>query len=319
MRYRLIFIGTGEFAVPILDKLAESEFKPKAVITEPDKPVGRKKALTPLPIKRIAQRHDIKIFQPEKIKSDEAVRWVKEIFPDLIVVADYGQVIPKKILDIPKFGSLNVHPSLLPKYRGPSPIQCTILKGDIETGVTIILMDEKMDHGPIVSQISNVKCQNLFYSELLKILADAGAKLLLETLPKWLNNKIKPMPQNESEATYTKILVREEGKINWQKSAKEIERQIRAFEKWPQNWCEWQTKNKKLRIKILKAKILHPTIGCAENQTPGFVFLTEQKEMAVNCNPGSLIIEELQLEGRKKTLGKEFLRGYPKIINSILF
>lgn len=319
MNYRIIFFGSGDFAIPILGKLIESKYKPIAVITQPDMPAGRKKNFTPPPIKSFVLKCDIKIYQPEKIKNKEIEKIIQNILPDLIIVADYGKVIPKNILDIPKFGALNIHPSLLPKYRGPSPIQYTILNNDRETGVTIILMDEKVDHGPIIKNAKfKIKNAKLTYSELLQNLANLGGNLLLETLPKWLSGEIKPMTQDEAQATYTKILTRQDGKINWQKSAESIERQIRAFEKWPQSWCEWPTNDKNLRLKILKAKILHPTVGYEKNNKPGFVFLTAQKEMAANCNPGSLVIEELQLEGRNKMSNQEFLRGYPKIVGSIL-
>ncbi len=319
MEYKLIFFGGGEFAAIILEKLAKSEFKPMALITQPDKPIGRRQMLSPSPAKKAAKKYDIIVYEPKSLKTNEGKRLIQSLAPNLIVATDYGKIIPKNILDIPKFGALNVHPSLLPKYRGPSPIQHTILSGDTETGVTIILMDEKMDHGPIVA-ISDFRFQisDLNYSELLKKLADTGGDLLLKTLPRWLAGEIKTTPQDETQATYTKILTRGDGKINWTKSAEEIERQIRAFEKWPTSWCEWKKNDQKLRLKILKAKILHPTVGCAENQAPGFIFSTTQNGLAINCNPGSLIIEEIQLEGRNKTTGKEFLRGYPWIIGKTL-
>jgi methionyl-tRNA formyltransferase len=163
-----------------------------------------------------------------------------------------------------------------------------------------------------------VKSENLTFDELFSRLAELSGELLLKTLPKWLNGEIKPMPQDELQTTYTKILTREDGKIDWLKSAEKIERQIRAFKKWPGTWCEWDENGNKMRLKILKSKVLSPATGRAKNKTPGLVFLTEQKELAVNCNPGSLILEELQLEGKNKISGKEFLRGHPKIIGSIL-
>jgi methionyl-tRNA formyltransferase len=319
MDHKIIYFGSGEFAAIILKKLAESEFRPLAVITQPDKPTGRRQTLSPSPVKIVAQKLGLEIRERRGLKNPEAEKMVKLFEPDLIVVADYGKIIPKNILDIPKFGALNIHPSLLPKYRGPSPIQYTILNGDKETGVTIILMDVKIDHGPIVA-ISDFRLpiSDLTYSELLKKLADLGGSLSVETLPQWFCGEIKPVPQDESQVTYTKILTREDGKINWQKSAEEIEHQIRAFEKWPQSWSEWQSNSKKLRLKILKTKVLHPAIGCAENSTPGFVFLTEQKEMAINCNPGSLIVEKLQIEGKDKMGSREFMHGHSEIVGATL-
>lgn len=312
---RIIFMGSGEFAAGILKKLAVSDFCPTAVFTKEDKPVGRSQTLSPSPAKIIATENGLKIFEPKSLKTNEAEKLIKSLEPDLIIVADYGKIIPKNILDIPKFGALNVHPSLLPRHRGATPIQFTILLGDGQTGVTIILMDEKVDHGPIVA-ISDFKFKisDLTHSELLKKLANWGGELLLETLPKWLAGKIKPVPQNETLATYTKILTKEDGKINWQNPAEKIERQIRAFLNWPGTWTEWKFNNKKLRLKIIKAEILETN----NSKIPGQVSAIEDGEMIVATGHGSLKISELQLEGKNKTTGREFLHGYPKILDNIL-
>ena len=319
-RARVIFMGSGEFGASILKILIASDFSPTAVFTKPDKPVGRRQILSPSPAKKVAGDSGLKIFELNSLKNDEAEKLIKSLESDLIIVADYGKIIPKNILEIPKFGALNVHPSLLPRHRGATPIQYTILSGDNKTGVTIILMDERVDHGPIIG-ISNFQfpISKIGRLELSEKLAYLGGNLLLETLPKWLKGKIKPVPQDETRATFTKILTKEDGKITWQNPVEKIERQIRAFEDWPGTWSEWKSGDKKLRLKILAAEILNPKIGCAENKTPGFIFLTEQKELAVNCNPGSLVIRELQLEGKNKTTSREFLRGYPKIIGATLF
>jgi methionyl-tRNA formyltransferase len=316
MDHKLIFFGSGDFAAIILEKLAKSDYKPAAIITQPAKPVGRHQIPSPSLFKQAAEKNKIAIYELKSLKNEEAEKIIKSLEPDLIIVADYGKIIPKNILDIPKFGALNVHPSLLPKHRGATPIQYTILDGDIETGVTIILMDEQVDHGPIIaSEKLKVKGEKLTYSELLKNLADLGGDLLIKILPPWFKGEIKPVPQDEAQATYTKILIRDDGKIDWQKTAEEIERQIRAFEKWPGSWCEWKVEDKNFKIKILKIDILSE----AADKPAGMVFITEDKKMVVACGYGSLKIEELQLEGRKKITGQEFLRGYPKIIGSILF
>ncbi|MBU2634871.1 methionyl-tRNA formyltransferase, partial [Patescibacteria group bacterium] len=201
-----------------------------------------------------------------------------------VIVASYGKIIPKKILEIPKYGCLNVHPSLLPKYRGPSPIQTTILNGDKKTGVTIILMDEKIDHGPIISNSKfEIRNSKLTYGELNVKLAKLGVKLLIETIPKWIRGEIKIKPQDHSKATYTKILKREDGKIDWSKSAQEIERQVRAFNPWPGTFTFIKHKNKTLRIKVLEADI---------------------------SKDNKLIIKKLQPEGKKAMSFEEFKRGY---------
>jgi len=219
---------------------------------------------------------------------------IKILEPDLVVVASYGKIIPREILKIPQYGCLNIHGSLLPKYRGPSPIQTTILNNDKETGVTIILMDEKIDHGPIVAnyklQITNYK---ITYEELLKELATKGAKLLAKTLPKWINGEIKPEPQDESKATYTKIIKKDDGKINWSKSAAEIERQIRAFNPWPGSFTFWKKNKKIIRVKILEAEVSQPTAN---------------QPKAGKSN--QLIIKKLQPEGKKPMAFEDFKRGY---------
>ncbi|MBU1146393.1 methionyl-tRNA formyltransferase [Patescibacteria group bacterium] len=312
MDYKILFAGSGEFGATILEKLAGSKFRPLAVITQPDKPIGRKQIPSPSRAKKIALEFGLETLEPKSLKSNEAEEIIKKYEPDLIVVADYGKIIPKNILDIPKFGAINIHPSSLPRHRGATPIQHTILEGDKETGVTIILMDEQVDHGKILNQKSGIKIQNLGYIELLKNLAEVGGDLILETIPPWLAGEIKPVTQDESRATYTKILTRENGKINWQKSAEEINRQVKAFEGWPGAWCVWPEENKKL--KILSAEISKQNLY----DHAGQVSVSPDGEMLITTREGALKINELQLEGKAKITGQEFLRGYPKIVESIL-
>jgi len=283
MKVKIIFMGTSQFGAIILEGLAQSDYKPCLVITTPDKPVGRKQIMTPPPVKISAQKYNISIAQPEKIKNLESK--INNLKPDLGIVAAYGYILPQEILIIPKYGFLNVHPSLLPKYRGPSPIQTAILNGDKKTGVTIILMDEKMDHGPILAQreLEFLISKKYTYLELSQELAVKGANLLLETIPRWVSNEIKPMPQDESKATYTKILKKEDGEIDWSKPAEKIERKIRAFNPWPGTFTFLKKNDKKLRIKILEA-------GVSKNN--------------------KLIIKKLQPEGKKPMTFEEFKRGY---------
>ena len=278
---KIIFFGTPRFGATILEGLIKNNYKPVLVITAPDKPVGRKQILTSPPVKKIAEKYNITVTQPEKIK--EAAIEIKNLNPDLIICAAYGQIIPKEILEIPKHGCLNIHPSLLPKYRGASPIQTVILNGDKETGVTIILMDEKMDHGPIIDQTKYKIPDDINHKELDSALAKQGAHLLVKTLPKWINGEIEAKTQDESNATYTKVLKKEDGKIEWKKSAEEIERQIRAFCPWPGTFAFIKHKNKILRVKILEAGI------------------SKEKK---------LIIKKLQPEGKKIMTLEEFKKGY---------
>ncbi|OGZ17574.1 MAG: methionyl-tRNA formyltransferase [Candidatus Nealsonbacteria bacterium RBG_13_36_15] len=312
----IIFMGVPEFGTIILEKLIENNLKPVLVVTAPDKPVGRKQILTPPPVKVIAEKHGISVLQPEKPSTIQNL--LSAISPDLIAVAAYGKILPKEILEMPKYGCLNVHPSLLPRWRGASPIQFTILAGDQETGVTIILIDEKMDHGPILAsakyQIQNDK---ITYKELDKNLADLGAELLIKTLPKWTNREIEPIPQDELKTTFTKVLKKEDGRINWGKSAGEIERQIRAFNPWPGSYCFWPKGKNNLRLKILRA-----TIQPQKKEGPfgirGKTFLAPNNRIALQTKKDFLIIEELQLEGKKPQSTEEFLMGRSDFIGTIL-
>lgn len=319
---KIIFMGTPEFGAIVLEKLIKNRYKPILAVTEPDKPVGRKQILTPPAVKVIAQRHKIPVFQPEDIGSYKTIKTIKEIKADLIVVAAYGQIFPKEILEIPKSGCLNVHPSLLPKYRGATPVQTVILNGDEETGVTVILMDAQMDHGPILAQRKTIIAANETAKQLESRLAIMGTELLIDIIPDWIRGEIKLRRQDEKRATYTKVLKKEDGKINWKKSAQEIERKIRAFDPWPGSWTEWilsthhpKRDKKILRIKILKARILKST----EVTYPvGKTLVAPQNELCVQTGQGFLIIEKLQLEGKKETGSEEFLRGYLKFIGTIL-
>jgi len=317
---KIIFIGTGEFGAIILEKLIQTLYKPILVITQPDKPVGREQILTPPPVKLVAEKYNISVLQSEKILNLKSE--ILNLRPDLIIVAAYGQIIPKHILDIPKYGFINIHPSLLPRWRGSSPLQFTILNGDKETGVTIIKMDEKIEHGPIIANEKlKMKNEKLTYEELHNKLAELGAKLVIETIPKWLKGEIKPLPQeaqDENKATYTKILKKEDGKIDWSKSAEEIERQIRAFNPWPGSYT--RIKNQELRIKnlkILKVEIL-PT-QTKTNKQIGEIFLTDDKKLTIQTGQNYLILQKIQLEGKKPIAAEDFLLGHKDIIGTILF
>ncbi len=317
-KLKIIFFGTSEFGAIVLEKMVHAELRPVFVVTTPDKPAGRKQLPSPSPVKILAQGRKVVIFQPEEFGSDTQYT-IQNTNPDIFVVAAYGKVLPKEILDIPRFGALNVHPSLLPKYRGPSPVQNTILNGDKETGVTIILMDEKIDHGAIVTnvkyQIPNAKTT---YSELHNTLAELGADLLIQTIPQFIEGRIKPISQDDSKATYTRIFKREDGYINWGKSAEHIERQIRALNPWPGTYTKCQMSNVKCQnLKILQADILQD-----DNQKlrvkPGQVFLTQDKKLVIQTGENALFVEKLQLEGGKPMAAKDFLLGHRNFIGTIL-
>lgn len=355
---RVIFLGTPEFSVPILEALIKSDYKPSAVITAPDKPTGRGQEITPPPVKIAAQQNDISVFQPET--KQQLIDQALILKPDLIVVAAYGKILPKEVLGIPKYGAVNVHPSLLPKYRGCSPIQFPILNGDHETGVTIMLMNEKMDEGPILAQEIITIEEKETAKSLEEKLSLLGAKLLIKTLGQWLILKempdtaqklIRPQEQDHSQASYTKILTKQDGKIIWDKTAQELERQIRAFHPWPGSFAYFKRQTqpkpspfekppkveKPLILKFLKAVIL----PLQTEKELGEVFLTDDKpphqmstfensrktqgslwcggkKLAVQTGKDCLIIEELQLEGRKPINSQDFLNGHPEIIGTIL-
>lgn len=302
---KIIFIGTPQFGADVFEGLVKNNYKPILVITSPDKPVGRKQILTPSEVKIVAQKYNIPIIQPQKISGQN----LKNLKPDLIILSAYGQILSKNILDIPKYGAFNVHPSLLPKYRGPSPIQTTILNGDKETGITIYLMDEKIDHGPIISSIQFPIPSKITYKELSRKLAEQGVKLLIEIIPKWVKGEIKASPQDESKASYTKIIKREDGKIDWQKSAQEIEQQIRAFHLWPGSFTFWNNK----RLKILESDV----VQLSENYPIGKTLSSENK-LCVQCGKDFLIIKKLHFGGKKPMSSEDFLRGNPEFIGAIL-
>jgi len=309
---KIVFIGTPEFGAVILKKLIENEFKPILVIASPDKPVGRKQIITPPPVKVVAKEYKIPVLQNEKISNLKSQ--ISNLKPDLIIVAGFCQIIPKEILEIPKYGSLNIHPSLLPKYRGCSPIHYTILNGDEETGVTIILMNEKADQGPIVA-VSKLAIGDLKMTtkELEEKLTNLGAELLIKTIPQWLKGEIKTQAQDESKATYTKTLSKEIGFIDWTKPAQEIERQVRAFCDCPGAFCKMDEKI----VKIWKVSVSNK----AENESkriPGKIYLAPNDKIAVQCGKDYLIIEELQLEGKRRMKVEEFLKGHTNFIGEIL-
>lgn len=232
---------------------------------------------------------------------------------DLIVVGFYGKILSKKILETPTYGALNVHPSLLPKYRGPAPVQAAILNGETETGVTIIRMDEQIDHGPIIA-VANFKIGDKRFTtpELTKELWELGGDLLIKTIPKWIAGEIKPKEQKHESATYTKMIKKEDGHIDWSKGAEQIERQIRAFTPWPGSFTFWQNK----RLEIIKGYPLLVTIP--QGPERGQTFLYKSGELGVQSGTGVFIIEILKPEGKNEIPIKEFLNGHKEIIGATL-
>ena len=275
---KFIFFGTPEFAAIILEKLIQAELMPEAVICNPDKPTGRKQIITPPPVKVLAQKYGLTIYQPKD--KNELLEIIKKLQPDLAIVAAFGMLFPKEILAVPKYGFINIHPSLLPKYRGPTPIQTAILNGDEKTGVSLFLIDEKMDHGPILAQRElEFPISNFQFPILSQKLAELGADLLIETLPKYINGEIKPQAQDESQATYTKKFSTQDAYIEPKDleiaqekggdKAIEIERKIRALNPEPGTFTLSLSKGGLKRTKLLEAKIIDEKLKITKIQVEG--------------------------------------------------
>lgn len=317
MSSRILFFGTSEFACPALEALIKTGHQISAVITMPDKPAGRKQILTPPPVKVIAEKYGIPVLQPEKLDGFVPLltkEGLGEVY-DLFIVAAYGKIIPKEIIDLPKFGTLNIHPSLLPRWRGPSPVQYTILNGDTDTGVCVMKIDELVDHGPILAYHKSQVADGVTYGALHDELAQEGAQLLIKTLPKYLSGELAPVDQDHTKSTFSKMLKKDDGRIDWKQPAEKIERMIRAFNPWPGTWTLLPTESKILRIRIEEAEVREDEYP---GGSPGFVWCDTEGNMRINTGAGSLLVQRLTFEGKKPTVAKDFLRGYPGVIGKSL-
>jgi methionyl-tRNA formyltransferase len=310
-KLKIVFAGTPEFAVPTLKALiGDADFDVVAVITQEDKPVGRKQIMTPPPVKVVAEENKIKIFQPAKIKfiQDE----IAALKPDFLIVVAYGKLLPQAVLDIPKYGCVNIHASLLPRFRGAAVIQAPILAGDGQTGVTIMKMDAGLDTGPIIAQMKVNILPNETAETLHDELAKLGAMMLPETLKSFAAGKMELKKQDENFVTYARELKKEDGKIDWNKSAVEIERMVRAYYPWPGTHAQLKIKNEKLKIIAVENSVLP-----INKFKIGEIFLSDYK-LAVQTGDGALVIKKLQLEGGKPMSAEEFLRGHADFIGAIL-
>ncbi|MBI2355760.1 MAG: methionyl-tRNA formyltransferase [Candidatus Doudnabacteria bacterium] len=304
---KIIFAGTTEFGIPTLEKLLTLNYQLLTVITQPDKPVGRKKPLTPTPIKLWAEKNGIPVLQPEKIRNSKFE--IRNLDPDLMLVAAYGQIIPEEILNIPKYGSINIHGSLLPKYRGPTPIQAAILNGDDATGVTLMLMVERLDEGPVIASNEVKIKRHETFPQLYGRLSLTASELVAKTLPAWFAKKITPQPQDNSQAAYTGFFDVKSGRIDWTKSASEIDRKIRALNPEPGTWTTLNNKS----VKILEAEEIpdEELIGLAGKIS------ARNKQLVVKCQTNSLKITKLQPEGKKIMPGADFANGLKDKQNNI--
>jgi methionyl-tRNA formyltransferase len=304
MKKRVIFMGTPEFAAPSLKAVLNGDYDVVAVYTQPDKEAGRGRHITSTPVKELALSEGLKVAQPETLKDKTVVEHIAGLNPDLIVVAAYGRIVTPEILAIPEFGCLNVHPSLLPCYRGSSPVATAILQGDEITGVTVMLMDKGLDTGPILVQRKTPIETEDTTGSLTTKLANLGAQLLVETLPQWLDGTIKPQPQDDSRASYTKVISKEHGQMDWRLTALELWRRVRAYEPWPGCYTLWQGK----RLKINKAIAL---AGNTSGEVGRVIALPLGANVAVGVETrdGVLGLIEVQLEGKRAMSAGEFIRG----------
>ena len=306
---RIIFMGTPEFAVPVLDALTRTTHKIAGVYTRPDQPAGRGKQLQSSPIKRFAETRGLPIFQPPTLRKPEFIAPLRELAPDLIVVAAYGLILPPDVLAIPPRGGVNTHASLLPRHRGAAPITAAILAGDAETGVTLMRMDAGLDTGPILAQRAIPIADDDTTGTLTPKLADLAAALLIETLPRLLAGNLTPQPQDESRATVCKTIRKAEGLIDWTRPADEIARRVRAFNPWPSAFTYWNG----APLKILHAQAA-PSNARGE---PGRV-VEWRDEIAVTTGDGVLILRQVQLAGKRAMKIEEFARGQREFIGSQL-
>ncbi|HYI23351.1 MAG TPA: methionyl-tRNA formyltransferase [Candidatus Limnocylindrales bacterium] len=300
---RTIFLGTGEFAVPIADALAGiSAIDLVAVVTAPQRRGARGK-LADSPVAGLAEARPIPMLRPERLREAESVRQLAELGPDLIVLADYGQIVPQAILDLPRHGALNLHPSLLPRHRGATPIPASILAGDAETGVTLMLMDAGLDSGPIIAQRHHPMAGNETTPSLEPLLANLAANLLTDVLPAWLAGTIEPRPQPVEGVTLTRMLRREDGRVDPTLGAARLERQVRAYQPWPGTFFE----SPDGRVVIWKA-------GIAPASAPvGSIIAVGDQVPAIATSDGLLELLEVQPAGGRRMTGAELLRGRPAL------
>src|SRR5713226_3837362 len=321
---RVIFMGTPQFAVPALEALIAGTapgavlpqgFQLVTVITRVDKPAGRGKEIIYSPVKQAALAHGIPVWQPGSLKRPENIEALAAYQADLYIVAAFAQILPQAVLDQPRYGTLNIHASLLPKYRGVSPIAEAILQGDSETGVTIILIDAGVDTGPILLKRAVPIAEDETTGSLTEKLANAGAEALLEALPLWIEGKITPEQQDEQKASHTHMLRKEDGEIVWDRPAAVLAREVRAYTPWPSAYTHWHGK----LLKIVSARAV--TLEPGEELKPGTVLLRKeagQQVLSVATGHGFLEVNSLQLEGKKAMSAAEFVRGYPQIVGEVL-
>lgn len=298
---KIVFMGTPAFSAPILSMLVKEGYDVAAVVTQPDRPVGRKKVMTPPPVKEQALIHGIEVLQPEKLKGSEEWERLQAINPDLIVTAAFGQLLPQEVLDLPQLGAINVHASLLPKYRGGAPIHQAVIDGEPTTGVTIMYMEKKLDAGDIISQVELPIEDTDTTGTLFDKLSAAGTELLKETLPSIVNGTNPRSPQDEQLVTFARNISREQERLDWTKSARDLWNQVRGLSPWPGAYTTFQET-------VVKIWAATPVDG-KQGATPGEIIATNGVFQVQTGDGKALEIQELQPAGKKKLSIEEFLRG----------
>ena len=304
---RIIFIGTGEIAAPTLQMLQKSEHEIVAVVTQPDKPVGREQRIEASPIKKVADQTKMLILQPARIKDRQAIEQIRALQPDLIVVIAYGQILPRSVLEIPKIACFNLHASLLPRWRGAAPIQAAIAAGDRETGITIIYMDEGLDTGDILLQRKIDIAPNETGGSLHDRLGQIAPAALLESLQMLSSGDVPRVPQDNALATYAPKLTRGDGRIDWSEPAEAIARKIRAFNPWPGAFTKITAKlNEPRNLKIFSTEIVDLS------GAPGEILQADRNDFVIAAGKGALHLREVQIEGKRRMSAEELLRGFPR-------
>lgn len=309
---KIVYMGTPDFAVPPLAALVENGYEVTAVITQPDKPKGRGKTLMPTPVKEEALKHEIPVYQPAKVRDPEFLETLQKLEPDMIIVAAFGQIIPKVILDMPKYGCINIHASLLPKYRGAAPIQQAVIDGEKESGVTIMKMGTGLDTGDMISQAVVKLREDETGGSLFDRLADTGAELLVRTIPSIENGTAVYTKQPEESPTpYAAMITKQMGLLDFSKSAVVLERLVRGMNPWPSAYTFLNNKT----LKVWKCSVESGSCG---KDVPGTITDVDKKGIHVACGEGTLILEEVQLEGKKRMETDAFLRGYHVTAGTVL-
>ena len=308
---RIVFMGTPDFSVPTLEALVASEHEVVGVVTQPDKPKGRGKEIHMSPVKECALQHNIPVYQPVRARDEAFVDEMRALIPDVMVVIAFGQILPKSLLELPKYGCVNIHASLLPKYRGAAPIQWAVINGDEETGITTMMMDVEMDTGDMLEKTVVKLDPEETGGSLFDRLSLLGGDLILSTLSKLEKGEITPVPQDHEKATYVKKISKSMGDIDWTMDAVSIERLVRGLNPWPSAFTRWNGK----MLKIWEAKVLPDPdvkLPC------GSVISASDEGLKIQTGAGVLCVTSLQLEGKKRMDTAAFLRGYQVAASSMM-